>query len=162
MASLRMPEGTRGRVLLALMAPVLPAAVALGVVLAAADSGKAVAHVGGADAEKHTITGTMTVWDSRAHYASKWDCSGEGGYDDIRYGTPVTVRDGTGRIIATGSLDGGKSVEPSGGACEFTFRVDGVPKVDFYQVEVSHRGALTYSFSDLETHGWSVTASLGS
>jgi hypothetical protein len=36
-------------------------------------------------------------------------CSGTGGYSDMNAGTAVTVADGTGRVVATGSLGSGAS-----------------------------------------------------
>jgi hypothetical protein len=40
--------------------------------------------------------------------------------------------------------------------------VEGIPDAKFYQVEVSHRGALTYSPSDLDQCGWKIELTLGS
>ncbi|WP_269810442.1 MULTISPECIES: hypothetical protein [Kineosporia] len=41
------------------------------------------------------------------------------------------------------------------------FTVADVPASDFYQVEVSHRGAVTFSQADLVKQAWSVELSLG-
>jgi hypothetical protein len=36
-----------------------------------------------------------------------------------------------------------------------------LPKTDFYKVEVSHRGALTYSYDDMKSQNWTVGLKLG-
>lgn len=81
-----------------------------------------------------------------------------GGYDDIRDGADVTVKDGAGELLGTGVLTGGTATDVG---VTFAFTVEGVPDSDFYQVEVSHRGALSYSRAELEDAGWVVEASLG-
>ena len=53
-------------------------------------------------------------------------------------------------------------VQHDGFACEFEFTVDGVRDADFYTVEVSHRGGLSFSKAEMEANGWTVEASLGS
>jgi hypothetical protein len=80
------------------------------------------------------------------------------GYEDLSAGSPVTVKDGQGKVLAatflpTGS-DGGSSI------CHFEMTVK-VPDADFYQVEVSHRGVLTYSMQDMELNGWKASLSIG-
>lgn len=79
-----------------------------------------------------------------------------GGYDDIVAGAQVVVQDGAGSVLATSSLTGGR-VNVKG--CTFVFSVD-VPDADFYQVTVTHRGALIYSRSDLTGDDWHVAGSL--
>lgn len=91
-------------------------------------------------------------------------CRGSGGYGDIEPGAQVTVADGAGDILAVGRLDAGIAVPAGVGDimyCRFSFTVSEVPVVDIYQVEVSHRGALTYSFDDLAAADWEVTLTLG-
>jgi len=86
-------------------------------------------------------------------------CTGMGGYDDIQQGAAVVVRDESNKVLATSSLKGGKIVALE--TCGFDFTVDNVPDANFYQVEVSHRGAVTYSKADLDSKGWKVALSLG-
>ena len=81
-----------------------------------------------------------------------------GGYNDIADGADVTVKDGAGDLLGVGALTGGTM---TGGGTVFTFTVPGVPDVDFYQVEVSHRGAVTYTKDEMEAAGWVVSFSLG-
>lgn len=111
----------------------------------------------------HTITGTMTLIDSSG-WTSGEECYGTGGYDDIGEGSSVTIRDGRDAIIATGSLGGGTGgeayLDDSTVSCNLSFSVADVPDVDFYQIEVSHRGALSYSKADMVSKGWSVDLSL--
>lgn len=80
-----------------------------------------------------------------------------GGYDDLAAGANVVVRDGEGGIIATSKLTGG--VQSSAGVT-FTFTAK-VPKTEFYEVEVSHRGGLRFSFEDLEKADWEIHSSIG-
>ena len=79
-----------------------------------------------------------------------------GGFSDIVAGTQVIVQDGSGAVLATTALTGGR-VNMRG--CTFDFRIE-VPAADFYQVLVSHRGALTYSRDDLARSGWHVSGRL--
>ena len=72
-----------------------------------------------------------------------------GGYDDIAAGAPVTVKDGTGTVLATTALTGGTLSKPG---CTFAFRTH-VPDADFYRVQVSHRDALTFSREELDKQG---------
>jgi len=84
----------------------------------------------------------------------------------------VVVKDGAGSILAAGSLGPGKwekvtVTTPSGTTvsgivyCVFHFALPGIPTEDFYTIEVSHRGELTYSYDDLKTQGWVVEFTLG-
>ena len=79
-----------------------------------------------------------------------------GGYRDIVDGTPLLVEDGTGAVLATSHLERGR-VTLRG--CTFTYTVE-VPDVEFYRITISHRGALTYSRSDLEAQNWRVATGL--
>lgn len=85
-------------------------------------------------------------------------CTGTGGYSDISEGAAVTVKDQDGRIIATSSL--GKSHATST-TCEFQFVITPLPRADFYSIEVSHRGEVTYSKADLQAQDWTVALTLG-
>ena len=117
--------------------------------------------------ESYTIDGELTLHGGYyGMYFSDEDesCSGKGGYADIDAGAQVLVSDGGGNALATGELDAGEAGDTSGGfnvECNFSFTVPNVPKADFYKVEVSHRGGLTYTYSDLSSKGWSVNLKLG-
>lgn len=65
-------------------------------------------------------------------------CSGTGGYSDMNSGTAVTVANGTGQTVATGSLGAGRAQDND---CVFPITVSGVPAdLQQYSVTVSHRG----------------------
>ena len=108
-----------------------------------------------------TLNDDVTISDDKAGER----CFPSGGYSDSGAGTDVVVRDEVGTLIAAGSLDVGKySTVPSYGvyACVFTFMVENVPADrDFYSVEVSSRGELTYSNAEMVENGWQVDAELG-
>jgi hypothetical protein len=107
----------------------------------------------------HTLEGKLSLFDTKFG-TSIGSCTGEGGYDDIRAGAAVIVKDESGKVLATGSLGSGKITDPA--TCEFSFSLADVPDAKFYQIEVSHRGALTYSRDDLDKRGWKVEFTLGS
>lgn len=70
-------------------------------------------------------------------------CEGTGGYSDLAPGASVTIHDASGKVIATGTL--GKGVGASGIGCILQWRISNVPKSNFYGVEISHRGTVTFS-----------------
>jgi hypothetical protein len=88
-------------------------------------------------------------------------CINDPGYEDVTDGAQVTVSSPSGRILAVGRLGGGRLararyLKP----CRFHFTVTGIPEgLPLYKVEVSHRGALTYSEADLRK---GLTLTLGS
>jgi len=73
-------------------------------------------------------------------------CNGYAGFSDLATGSPVTIYDATGTIVALGKLDAGTS--PDGLSCSFPFAVTNVPGGDFYSVEVSHRGKIQVTGQD--------------
>lgn len=112
----------------------------------------------------HTIRGEMILIGFREHMAGDSvgdECYGFGGYDDMQGGTDVTVRDGDGSLVGTSRLQEGEIAEVDGDfqVCSFKFLVK-VEDAAFYEVEVSHRGGLTYTKDELETEDWEVFASL--
>jgi hypothetical protein len=86
-------------------------------------------------------------------------CQGSGGYADIQTGASIVIKDEGGKILATGTLGDGLALDQFN--CSFTFQVTSVPDAKFYQVEVSHRGAITYSRADMDKAGWKVQFTLG-
>lgn len=92
------------------------------------------------------------------------DCYGSGGYSDVESGMPVTIRDGKGDILATGNTGTGSQPEGkySQVQCVFEFKIDNVPKADFYAIEIGRRGQLNYSFDEMQKRNWTVSLSLGS
>lgn len=94
-------------------------------------------------------------------------CTGTGGYRDIGPTSQVTVKNQDGTILAVSQLGPGETVEARRtqytvySHCLFEFQVGPVPRKPFYQIEVSRRGAVTYSQDDLERKGWKLELSLG-
>ena len=116
----------------------------------------------GCGGSSHQLTGSIQVVEQLGLGSENrigQPCTGTGGYDDIAEGASVVVRDEANKVLATGTLKAGKIVALE--TCRFDFTVDNLPDAKFYQVEVSHRGAVTYSKSDLDSKGWKVALSLG-
>jgi hypothetical protein len=112
--------------------------------------------------EVYAIKGKMTLVDSDLD-GSDENCYGTGGYSDIKAGMPVTIKDGSGAIIATG--DTGSGSKPTGSEhssvqCTFSFSVGNIPKADFYQVQVGRRGGLNFSFAEIQEKNWEIALSL--
>ncbi|WP_345695468.1 hypothetical protein [Kitasatospora terrestris] len=145
----------------------IPLAIVTGLVVAAAavglarglsgeDAGPATPTSGSPAAGPDTfaLSGHLTLKQSSV---TSGPCSGTGGYQDIHEGATVTVYDGGGRAVATGSLAAGMRV---GLYCRFSVWVTGVPVgPGSYQVEVSHRGKATLSAEDAQAGKYE--ASLG-
>jgi hypothetical protein len=124
--------------------------------------------------DRHTLRGNLAFSDQGSHVVDDVNgvkyCRGTGGYSDISGGvkiggevlggTQVRVRDESGKVLATSSLmnDPERSY-PTG--CNFDFELTNVPGAEFYQIEISHRGGLTFSMQDLERQSWYVIVSLG-
>jgi len=83
-------------------------------------------------------------------------CEGTGGYSDLTPGATVTVQDADGTIVAVGSVSVGAE---DAGRCQLFFEVTDVPASDFYQVEVSGRGAVP--FTDEQARGGEVLLTIG-
>jgi hypothetical protein len=130
----------------------------------------ALAGCGGDDGSSdRVLSGTFTLTDSSEigrPSGAGGPCYGTGGYDDIESGLRVVVNDGEGKTLATGRL-GTSSYEqnpqyPILGECVFPIEVpEGLPRADFYSIEVGSRGELTYSYDEMEANGWTVSFSLG-
>lgn len=128
---------------------------------------------GGAGSESDTkgqsITGTMTMITGPAdadydrNPAVGGSCEGSGGFDDIRSGASVVVRNEDGTTIASGRLEPGEITSVYKGTiptCEWAFEVRDVPAAEFYEIEVSHRGGLQYSKAEMEEMNWEVAFSI--
>ena len=94
-----------------------------------------------------TATGIFDLEDTQDGSA----CLPHAGYQDIAQGTPVDISV-NGKTVASGSLGPGTSIK-HGLTCQYSFSIAGVPRGDkSYGVEVSHRGVIKYSASDM-VHG---------
>jgi hypothetical protein len=139
----------RGRKIALIVGGVLTAFVLVGGIASA---------MGGGTSSTHKVTGTMAVWDADS-YVDSGDCFTSSGYDDIHEGTQVTVSDHSGKVIAITELDDSFGKDGDG-LCMWSFKVD-VPSSDFYKFEVSHRGVLVYSASEMDENKWEVDFTLG-
>ena len=118
----------------------------------------------------NTISGTLTLSHDRI-IGLGWTaeeilrpplgkaCVGSGGYGDLQGGVRVVVKDGQGKVIATGALWDGRLERRN--TCVFPFQVIPVPNAEFYEIEVGRRGSQTFSHSELESNDWSVRFHLG-
>ena len=110
--------------------------------------------------QTNTLTITLDLYNpadpSIGRYGKGCDVS-DTGYDDISTGAPVTVKDKARTVLASAFLGNGTS---AGSDCTFSLAVE-VPDSDFYQIEVGHRGAVTFSESDLQSNGWTADLSIG-
>ncbi|WP_222840696.1 hypothetical protein [Actinosynnema mirum] len=103
-----------------------------------------------------TLRGTMTLMGGGSSYAAVGDCEGTRGYDDISEGTQVSVYDASGTIVAISELTNSNYL--SGGMCRFNFAVPDVPDGErIYQVEVSHRGKISYTEKDARAGAINLT-----
>ena len=81
-----------------------------------------------------------------------------GGFSDLVPGAQVVIADASGTVIATGELQGGVlSIH----GCTFTFRIAKIPTESYYEITVTQRGALDYSYSEMQKDGWHVTSTIG-
>jgi len=85
------------------------------------------------------------------HGGNGMRCQGIGGFADITAGASVTVRDGSGAIIALGRLAEGRVLIRRDGypKCDFGFAVTDVPRKPFYEISVSHRNTVDYALADV-------------
>lgn len=113
----------------------------------------------GDGADTITVKGQMTLNDSD-NEGSGGECYGTGGYDDMRGGAQVVIRDGEGKSVGLGQLDPGNAdVQYPTVSCHFAFSVADVPAgLGIYSVEVANRGAISFKEAD----AGSVELALGS
>lgn len=119
-----------------------------------------------------TLTGSFEIRDLAYQEQAGGPCSGSDGYSDIDAGTAISIKNGSGQLIAVGSLGAGVRVATPdaeqymvGGRiqtyCVFPIEVKGIPVSDFYQIEVGRRGVLPYTREALEQKNWQLTITLG-
>ncbi len=103
--------------------------------------------------ESATVPGVFVLTDSMGADAISTDgghCSGANGYADVGASTAVTVKNGTGQILATTQLGPGKGTTAS---CTFSFSFTITEGQDRYVVSVGRRGEFSYSFGQLRAQG---------
>jgi hypothetical protein len=86
-------------------------------------------------------------------------CKGTSGYSDLGPGTPVTLKDGDGKLLGTTTLGTGSGTAVR---CTFSFNFTNIPEVSFYTLEVGRRGGISYGLSDMKAQSWSMGATIGS
>jgi hypothetical protein len=112
-----------------------------------------------------TISGTITLSAAISTDASTITqignpCTPDAGYEDIATGAQVTTKNGTGKVLALGTLGDPRVSEllanpndegaPWPYRCTLPFTVTGVPGgEEFYSIEVTHRGEVRYTRGDL-------------
>lgn len=94
--------------------------------------------------------GVSCEWGDRSQ-----GCHGTGGYSDIRDGMKVTVRDGDGTVLSTGTM------EDSTGTCVFRGDFE-VGNADFYEIVAGNRSPYVVSKSELESNEWKLRLEIGS
>lgn len=96
-----------------------------------------------------TVAGTVSVDPDPGHVPCT---TTPVGIEDIRAGAQVVISDAAGNTIAIGQLQQGLVVGPDAGGgytCSFGFSVQAPGGLDFYGVEISHRGRLQYPRAEL-------------
>jgi hypothetical protein len=132
------------------------------------------------------VTGSFTL--ASDSISGSWtSCSGDGGYSDFGRGMNVTIRNGAGEIIGTGTtrnltradlgdfdssdpedlddyskleLTAGLAKLSEGTRCIVWFEAE-IAEADFYSVAVGRRGELSYSAKELADDDWHVQLTLG-
>lgn len=96
------------------------------------------------------VHGTVTlVGDTTASTEPGFACEGARGYDDLSPTTTVRITNGYGSLYAPGTFTGSAH---GNGLCTFFFTVPDVPRgAADYDVEISHRGSVTYAESEVES-----------
>lgn len=120
--------------------------VAGSAVMASAQAEVSAAESSAAEAKTLAVYGELALDDSTA-YASKCLITSKG-YNDIRQGASVVLRDDTGRVVATGSLLAGLP-DKQNSTCAYGFLIPDVPLAPFYSLEITHRGEVTFTQDEL-------------
>jgi serine/threonine-protein kinase len=107
---------------------------------------------------KTNVTGEFILTNSDTAIAG---CIGQGGYSDISPGVPVILTNQDGKILGSSALGSGVA-DSSAGTCTYTFTIPDVPEDQSqYAIEVSHRGKVVNSKSDMAANGWKFGLSMG-
>ena len=113
----------------------------------------------------HRLEGTYIVHGFFPHRNFGAPCEGgDAGYPDLRQGTVVKVKDGTGATLGTTALQGGTlqrgKLRGRDDDCVFTFSLT-VPERDAYRVEVARRGGVRFTRDDLQRTNWRADLTIG-
>ncbi len=117
-----------------------------------------------ANAKFHELGGTLDLNEGADDSATPGTaCHGSyASFPDITEGASVVATNQSGQVIGTTTLEQGTIETVSAGIndCEFSFGFSALPTEQFYGIEVSDRGVVQYSFSQLNQDGWSIAVSL--
>jgi hypothetical protein len=102
----------------------------------------------------HDLSGQLTV-------PNRCESLSDSGYSDISQGTPVVVTDQTGKTIGEGLLEAGSAPLADSFECQFDFSVSSLPRAQVYNIQVSHRGQLGYTYAQMVDNTWFVKLTLG-
>jgi hypothetical protein len=107
---------------------------------------------------KTSVAGEFVLTDSDTAGAG---CIGQGGYTDITPGVSVILTNQDNKILGSSTLGTGV-VDSSAGTCTYSFTIPDVPEDQSqYAIEVSHRGKVVNSKSELSANGWKFGLSMG-
>lgn len=110
-----------------------------------------------------TLTGNLRLIDNRIR-ETDGQCHGTGRFSDLIDQLRVTVKDGSGKILAVGLTAKGRRPTPEEVKnpddiryfCLWEFELKDLPKADFYTVAIGRRGSMDYSYAELVKLGWKV------
>lgn len=123
-------------------------------VLALTGCSAAAAHPAHTTPKKPTtflVNGSITLNGESSFLALDSGCQGTEGYDDITAGAQVVIADASGKTLGIGQLDAG-SVTGDGSGCALPFAINHIPiGPKFYQVTVSHRGAVQFASAQMHS-----------
>lgn len=108
--------------------------------------------LGGSPGQPLTLKFTLFDVDDGGSCAT----GGFGGYGDIGPGQPVTVKDETGKVLASTTLPDSGEDAGAGMGCTWTMHVVVPDDAEQYGVEVGRRGTVTYSRDEIARNDWVV------
>jgi hypothetical protein len=113
----------------------------------------------------HAVTGTLVLTDTSIYSsgitAGGGACEGSGGYSDLSAGVSVILKDENDKTIAATSL--GEGVGATSLICTFYFTLSDVPDTaTFYNIQISHRGTVSFSHADMVKNDWTIELYMGS
>lgn len=105
-----------------------------------------------------TVTGHLTLTDEETAGDL---CRGSGGYSDIGAGVTVALTNEVSLLLGSSVLRAGVA-DPALNTCTYAFSIPGVSvEQDHYAVEVSDRGKVTSSRTEMVENGWDVGLAMG-
>jgi TonB family protein len=113
---------------------------------------------------RYTISGSLELINLYGISGEGNNCFGRSGYQDIRGGTQIIIKDGSGKVLAIGKISNGRSPawQYFQHICRFTFKISNISRTNFYSIKIGRRGEIFYSYQDLVRQNWNVNLTLGS